>query len=107
MQADDCPQGVLAPVLERIHLDSLGSPGFYRAEARRLGWQEVGVLELTEHLVRHYGRVRDELEARRSELRKIVSNAYIDRMIQGLGHWVEAGRKGHLAWGILHFRKPG
>jgi sarcosine/dimethylglycine N-methyltransferase len=106
MQADACPPGVLDPVLERIHLDSLGSPGFYRAEAHRLGWQEIGVVELTSHLVRHYGRVREELETRRRELRKNVSDAYIDRMIQGLGHWVDAGRQGYLTWGILHFRKP-
>jgi sarcosine/dimethylglycine N-methyltransferase len=106
MQADDCPPGVLAPVLERIHLDSLGSPAFYRAEARRLGWHEVAVLERTAHLVRHYSRVREELEARRGVLRTHVSDAYIERMIQGLGHWIEAGREGHLAWGILHFRKP-
>lgn len=106
MQADDCPAGVLKPVLDRIHLDSLGSPSFYRGEASRLGWQEIGVTDLTPHLVRHYARVRQELEGRRDELRKIVSDGYITRMIQGLGHWVEAGRNGHLAWGILHFRKP-
>jgi sarcosine/dimethylglycine N-methyltransferase len=26
-------------------------------------------------------------------------------MLTGLGHWVEAGERGHLRWGILHFRK--
>jgi sarcosine/dimethylglycine N-methyltransferase len=106
MQADDCPAGVLQPVLDRIHLETLGSIGFYRAEAKRLGWQEVGVADLTHQLVAHYGRVRHELEGRRQELSEIVSKPYIDRMIQGLGHWIEAGKKGYLAWGILHFRKP-
>ncbi len=106
MQADNCPEGVLQPVLARIHLDSLGSIGFYRAEAKKLGWEEVAVTELTHQLVRHYGRVKQELEGRRSELRELVSDAYIDRMIQGLEHWVAAGSKGYLAWGILHFRKP-
>ncbi|MFO7287317.1 MAG: methyltransferase domain-containing protein [Gammaproteobacteria bacterium] len=106
MQADDCPPGVLRPVLDRIHLDSLGSMAFYREQAERLGWEEVGFIELTGHLVRHYGRVREELERRRSELREIVSEAYMDRMIQGLGHWIDAGRNGYLTWGIAHFRKP-
>ncbi|HEX7080341.1 MAG TPA: class I SAM-dependent methyltransferase [Gammaproteobacteria bacterium] len=107
MQADDCPPGVLQPVLERIHLETLGSVGFYRTEAKRLGWEEQGgFTDLTPQLVRHYTRVREELEARREELRAHVSNGYIDRMITGLGHWIDAGRKGHLAWGILHFRKP-
>jgi len=106
MQADDCPEGVLAPVLARIHLDSLGSIGFYREQAKKLGWEEVGVLEMTDQLVRHYTRVREELLARRSELSDGVSKEYIDRMVQGLGAWITAGERGHLAWGILHFRKP-
>lgn len=105
MQADDCPPGVLQPVLDRIHLDSLGSMAFYREQAKRLGWEEIGTDELTHQLVRHYSRVREELESRRQELTRIVSNEYMDRMVQGLGHWVEAGSKGYLAWGIMHFRK--
>jgi sarcosine/dimethylglycine N-methyltransferase len=105
MQADDCPAGVLEPVLQRIHLESLGSFAFYREQARRLGWQEVGLDDLTPQLVRHYTRVRHELSGRRAALADKVSDAYIDRMIQGLGHWIDAGSKGYLAWGIMHFRK--
>jgi sarcosine/dimethylglycine N-methyltransferase len=106
MQADDCPAGVLKPVLERIHLDSLGSIGFYRQAAARHGLQVKEVAELTENLVTHYSRVRDELEVRREALTGKVSAAYIDRMITGLGHWVEAGTAGYLRWGILHLTKP-
>ena len=106
MQADDCPDGVLQPVLERIHLDTLGSFAFYRAQAARLGWEEVGVFDLTPQLVSHYTRVREELSARRAELTGKVSDDYMARMIQGLGHWIEAGHNGYLAWGIMHFRKP-
>lgn len=105
MQADDVPEGVLQPVLDRIHLDSLGSIGFYREQARRLGWSEVEVVEMTHQLVNHYSRVGDELRSRRDELTTWVSNDYIDRMLQGLQNWVNAGRNGYLAWGILHFRK--
>ena len=106
MQADDCPEGVLQPVLERIHLSSLGSPGFYREQARRLGWQEVEFREMTDQLVNHYARVREELLNRRNELLQHVSASYIERMLAGLEHWVEAGSKGYLAWGILLFQKP-
>nr|MBA2442576.1 SAM-dependent methyltransferase [Rubrobacter sp.] len=35
------------------------------------------------------------------------SQEYIDRMKKGLGHWVDGGRGGHLAWGIFHFRAKG
>jgi sarcosine/dimethylglycine N-methyltransferase len=104
MQADDCPDGVLAPVLERIHLDSLGSIAFYRQQARDLGWHEVAVMPMTEQLVSHYTRVREELVGRRTELLESVSSEFLERMVRGLGHWIDAGRRGYLAWGILHFR---
>lgn len=106
MQADDCPPGVLQPVLDRIHLDSLGSFAFYREQAKRLGWEELGIEDLTHQLVNHYSRVQEELTERRAELEQHVSGAYMDRMIQGLGHWIDAGSKGYLAWGIMHFQKP-
>jgi sarcosine/dimethylglycine N-methyltransferase len=106
MQADDCPPGVLRPVLDRIHLDSLGSIASYRRQAEALGWEELAVLDMTEQLVRHYTRVREELLSRRAELRDTVSDDYIDRMVQGLGHWIAAGERGYLKWGILHFRTP-
>ena len=51
------------------------------------------------------GRVREELLARRESLEGRVSAAYLDRMLAGLQHWVDAGRAHKLAWGILHFRK--
>jgi sarcosine/dimethylglycine N-methyltransferase len=106
MQADDCPEGVLQPVLDRIHLESLGSIAFYREAAARHGLQELEVLELTNNLVVHYMRVRDELARVRDELAGKVSDAYIERMLAGLGHWVEAGERGYLRWGILHFQRP-
>jgi sarcosine/dimethylglycine N-methyltransferase len=106
MQADDCTEGVLQPVFERIHLSSLGSIGFYRDTAAELGLREVEVEPMVEYLVTHYSRVREELERARESLAGKVSEAYIERMILGLGHWVEAGRNGYLDWGILHFRKP-
>lgn len=105
MQADDCPDGVLQPVLDRIHLDSLGSVAFYRDACARNGFEEVAVTELTDYLVTHYSRVREELEQREASLRGQISADYLQRMHTGLGHWVDAGSKGYLCWGILHFRK--
>jgi sarcosine/dimethylglycine N-methyltransferase len=105
MQADDCPGGVLQPVLDRIHLSSLGSVAFYRAEAARNGLREAAVIAMPEQLTRHYSRVREELEHQRERLGGRISEDYIARMSAGLGHWIDAGRAGHLNWGILHFRK--
>lgn len=106
MQADDAPADRLQPIYDRIHLDSLGSPGFYRAQAEKLGMEEVGFEDHTDQLTHHYARVLEELNEREAEVRQTgVSLAYIDRMKKGLQHWVDGGKKGYLAWGIFHFRK--
>jgi sarcosine/dimethylglycine N-methyltransferase len=106
MQADDCPPGVLQPVLDRIHLDSLGSFAFYRQVAHDIGFQQVDITDLTEQLATHYGRVREELQRRsnQNELDASISKAYIDRMLVGLGNWVSAGQSGYLTWGIISMR---
>ncbi len=104
MQSDTCPEGVLQPILNRIHLDSLGSFAFYRQVAKELGFEELHMVDLSEYLPIHYGRVRQELQSRYDEIVANVSKDYVDRMITGLGHWVEGGQKGYLSWGILHFR---
>jgi sarcosine/dimethylglycine N-methyltransferase len=105
MQADDCPDGVLQPVLDRLHLDSLGSFAYYRKQARKLGWKELRVVDLTPQLVQHYTRVRQELAGRREKLGNRISVEYVDRMLVGLKNWIDAGSQGHISWGILHFRK--
>jgi len=106
MQADDCPEGVLQPILDRIHLQSLGSPGFYRKTAVSLGMEDLGFEDHSAQLPRHYGRVLKETEKHDAELSKVVSRDYIERMKKGLQHWVDGGHNGYLAWGIFHFRKP-
>ncbi len=103
MKSDGCPDEVLQPILDRLHLDSLGSPEFYRQTARTVGLQEVDFEDHTEHLTAHYARVLKETEQREDELSEVVSQAYLGRMKKGLGHWVEGGYNGHLTWGIYHF----
>ncbi len=106
MQADECPPGVLQPVYDRLHLSSLGSFRFYREAAVAIGFELIGIEDLTPNLGRHYEAVRRMLSARYDEMIAIASTAYVDRMLTGLANWVEAAGEGHLAWGILHFRKP-
>jgi sarcosine/dimethylglycine N-methyltransferase len=104
MQTDTCPQGVLQPILDRIHLETLGSPGFYREQLQRLGLAELSFEDHSEQLPRHYARVLEETQRRESDLRRLVSREYINRMKKGLEHWIEGGRNGYLCWGIFHFR---
>ncbi len=107
MQADDCPADVLAPILERIHLRDLGSPGFYRRCAHEAGLEEIAFEDHTAQLVTHYGRVLEQTRSRFDELSTRIDPGYLDRMQTGLGHWIEGGRAGHLVWGIFHFRNAG
>lgn len=106
MRADNCPDGVLGPILERIHLNTLGSPGFYKACADDLGFEVIAVKDQTPNLTRHYSRVLQETERMQPQLKGKVSDEYIERMKMGLQHWISGGEKGHLAWCIFNFRKP-
>lgn len=105
MMVDGTPKEVLQPILDRIHLDSLGSPDFYRTELKKLGFEEVEFDDNTQQLPNHYGRVKQELEKNEERLRGVVSQEYIDRMKKGLQHWVDGGKNGRLVWGIFLFRK--
>ncbi len=105
MQADDCPEGVLQPVYDRIHLESLGSFAFYKEAAERIGFETLDLIDLTPNLRQHYSRVAEELRGNYDELVRGVSKTYLDRMIVGLDNWVKAADSGYMAWGILRFRK--
>ena len=106
MQSDTCPKEALQPILDRIHLDSLGSIPQYKDLLLGLGFKEVAILDLSEHLSAHYERVLEEVRANQWNLLKICSEDYIERMKAGLQHWIDGGKAGHLTWGILHFQKP-
>ena len=103
MQAEDCPESVLQPILDRIHLEELGSVERYRELAAKHGFSEKEVVEMPEQLVNHYSAVLNELKRKEHTLSKVVSRDYIERMKKGLQHWIDGGKKGYLNWGILHF----
>ena len=104
MQADDCPVGVLEPVLERIHLDTMGSPGFYRTTGAEFGLTDFRFEDQTHQLVNHYSAVLREITRRSDELQQVCGRDYLDRMDRGLKHWINAGKNGYLAWGIMQMR---
>lgn len=106
MQDDDCPAEDLEPILARIHLSTLGSPGFYRETLTGLGLEELAFEDASEMIAAHYGRIHEVLVEHEDEVARTVSRDYIERMKRGLQHWVAGGRNGHLRWGIFLFRKP-
>lgn len=107
MQSDDCPEGVLQPILDRIQLTTLASFDFYRTELGKRGFREAGVVPLLDDLRTHYSRVGDELKRHYDEAVRLSGRSYVDNMIKGLQHWVDGADRGYLAWGILDFRRDG
>lgn len=107
MQSDNCPEGVLQPILDRIHLEQMGSVKLYKELANTVGFVEPEIIEMPDELPNHYARVLNKLEENENSL---LSNGcdveFIDRMKTGLSHWVDGGNKGYLNWGILKFEKP-
>src|SRR5699024_7449233 len=104
MAANNAERKGLQPILDRLHLDSLGSPEFYKRELSKLGLTNVEFEDLTDYLTLHYGRVLEELEKREGELADRIGEDYRSRMKVGLRNWVEGGKSGNLAWGIIHAR---
>ena len=105
MQNEDCSTSMLQPILDRIHLDSLGSVTFYRKVASELGFKELQILDLSKHLAAHYERVLQEIDVSYNNLIRVCSEEYIKKMKVGLQHWIDGGQTGNLTWGILHFQK--
>ena len=105
MQKHDAPKTELQPVLDRIHLDSMGSVEKYKELAEKVGMEVVDIEEHPEQLVTHYSSVLREIENRYDELVEVSDKEYIDKMRDGLKHWIENGKKGNLNWGFLVFRK--
>lgn len=106
MQSDGCPEGVLQPILDRIHLSSLGSPDYYRGIAQQVGFEVQSFDDQTTQLINHYRRVLEETERHTAELEKKIDSGYIERMKAGLQHWINGGQAGHLVWGIFLLQKP-
>ncbi len=104
MAADGADKSALRPILDRLHLESMGSPAFYRRELNRLGVDSIEFEDHTQQLSTHYGRVLQETERREAEIADNVSVEYITRMKLGLQHWVDGGQAGNLAWGIFYVR---
>jgi glycine/sarcosine/dimethylglycine N-methyltransferase len=101
MSADGTRREALIPILDRLSLDTMASPDFYRRELYRLGMRAVQFHEFADHLPRHYQRVFDETERRAGDLAGHVSDAYVERMMTGLRNWVKGGEAGNLTWGVF------
>lgn len=105
MKSDSCPDGVLQPILDRLHLSDLSSPAIYKQYASELGWEDLGFEPFPQYLVQHYSSVLARTQEMEERLLEDISSDYIERMKRGLQYWIDGGAAGHLAWGVFLFRK--
>jgi len=105
MQSDECPDGVLQPILDRIQLSTLASFKFYRTELENRGFREAATEPLTDQLRTHYWRVGQNLKNNYDAAVDRSGKTYVDNMIKGLQHWVDGADRGYLAGGIMDFRR--
>ena len=105
MQSEGCPTDVLQPILDRIHLETLGSVEFYKRNLENRGFIEIDTIERVDDMRTHYARVSEELRENYDEICELSGVDYVENMMEGLDHWVEGADKGFLAWGIMHFQK--
>src|SRR6056297_1996659 len=91
MQSDTADPSLLAPVLERLDLESLASPGFYREAGEKASMPMQSFTDLSPHLTRHYARVLEELVSNEPVVRERSGDEYVERMKRGLANWIAAG----------------
>ena len=106
MQSDDCPDGVLQPVLNRIHLQEMGSVIRYRHLASKVGLETCNDKNKCQNNWYFItARFLNTLKAKFDQIRNQANEAYLNNMMIGLQHWIDAGQKGYLNWAILQFQK--
>jgi sarcosine/dimethylglycine N-methyltransferase len=102
MAVDGLDQSSIQPILDRIQLSTMATPGFYTEGLGARGFTSVTFHDHAAQLPTHYRRVREELVAREQELVAAISETYIATMKAGLQHWVDGGNAGKLTWGVVH-----
>lgn len=107
MQNKDCPPDALQPILDRIHLETLGSFEFYKDGLNERGFTKIAAIDRLDDMRMHYTRVGEELRDNYEEICALSGTEYVENMLRGLDHWVNGANNGFLAWGIMHYQKDG
>ncbi|MEM1172692.1 MAG: methyltransferase domain-containing protein [Cyanobacteria bacterium P01_H01_bin.35] len=104
MESETCPPGALQPAFERLQINDMGSYRFYSQTAKELGFEELHFIDLSQNVLIHYRRFREEVEKRYNEVVKLTSTEFADRTLNSIQPWIERYEQGYMQWGILHFR---
>lgn len=106
MATPSAPAEVLQPMLERANLVSFGTVEGYLADAKAAGFIDRGYEDRTEDFLTNYRTIVSETRGRHDELKQEISEAFLEKIGNGMQYWVDGGEAGHMVWGSFHFVKP-
>lgn len=105
MKKDGVEKDQITETLNRLQLDDMASPAYYKELAEGNGLHFEWEIDLTEHAATHYQRIHDEIVGREPAIYDFCSEAFCSRMKQGLQHWITGFNNGLLHWGMMEFTK--
>lgn len=100
---DDISKKNVAEFFSDLHLESLSSYSKYDYLAKELGFSEIQFIDLSENVSINYYRLLKKMKRMQEEMNSLFSPEFTSKMEQRLKNWVEAGEKGFIKWGILHY----
>ncbi len=106
MATPTAPAEVLQPMLDRANLVSFGTVEGYLEDAKAAGFKDRGYEDRTEDFLTNYRTIVAETRARHDELKQEISEAFLEKIGNGMQYWVDGGEAGHMVWGSFHFVKP-
>jgi len=106
LQDNHCSPEKLKPAFNRLRIKNAGSFNFYRNNLQELGFKEIKIVDLSEHVSIHYIRFRDEILRRYEEILKQIARETIDKTLKSIEPWIEFYQKGDLQWGLFHYYLP-
>ena len=103
LQSNNCSPEKLKPAFNRLQIKDAGSFNFYRHTLQELGFEEIKVVGLSEHVSTHYIRFRDDILNRHQEVIDKVSKEAINRTLESIEPWIKFYKKGDMQWGLFHY----
>ena len=102
----DCSPEQLQSAFNRLQIKDAGSFLFYQNTLQELSFEEIKVIDFSQHVSTHYIRFRDEILQRYEEILEQTSKAAIDKTIKSIEPWIDFYKKGKMQWGLFHYRLP-
>jgi len=96
----------LQPIYNRVKVKSMATPEWYKKTAESIGFEVLDYDNWLPQMTKHYQRILNSTIEKESELKKVVSDEYLEHSKVGLQHWVNGGKNGYMAWGAFLMQKP-